>query len=57
MSFIFLGRLFYISFLKYSYGVDSLTSYFNSGILFQKVLEDEIDKTPLLDFGADTNSR
>ena len=53
----FLGRLFYLPFLTYSYGVDSLTIYFNSGILFQKVLEDEIDKTPLLDFGVGTNSR
>jgi hypothetical protein len=38
----------------YRCGVVSLTSYFNSGILFQEVTEDEIDKSPLLNFGVRT---
>jgi len=53
---LLLSRLFYLVSLMYRYGVVSLTSCFNSGILFQEVTKDEIDKSPLLDFGVRTYS-
>jgi len=40
----------------YRYDALSLTCYFNYGILFQEVKEDEIDKSPLLDFGFRTDN-
>ncbi len=49
-----LSRLFYLVSLMYRYDAVSLTSCFQSGILFPEVTEDEIDKSPLLDFGVRT---
>ena len=49
-----LAAFFYSAFVIYRYAGLSLTSRFNSGILFQEVTEDEINKSPLLDFGVRT---
>ena len=50
-----LAAFFYLASTIYPYSVVSLTISFNSGILFQEVIEDEIYKSSLIDFSVCTH--